>query len=111
MYTPDAYYDSDFEDPPMDDDEAEARRHTTPDKPLKSVDAPVNGAKYDFVRIAMVLGRLAIVERETDEPIQFVSGAGRSSSELSAWAEKLAGQWEEHFVQHFERNRSTIRIA
>jgi hypothetical protein len=99
MFLPtDAYHDHDFEDPPA----SEPAPVTAPSE------APPDPEPFAFVRIAIVNGRLAIVERGTAEPIQFVSAAGRSGVELTAWAEKLAAQWNEHFLNSFERNRLGI---
>lgn len=52
-----------------------------------------------FVRVGMVFGnRLAILERDTLEPLQFVP-SGHSPEVTMAHAYRLAKSWDEYFQQ------------
>lgn len=62
---------------------------------------------FMFVKLGLVFGKLAILERSTDEPLQFVVPAEPlSAMDLTKYAETLAGWWESHFHQSHLRART-----
>lgn len=72
---------------------------------------PPAARSFEHVRISMAIGRLAIVERSTGEPVQFVVGAGRNHEQLMLHAEKIAGYWDTYFAQNSKSKVYRTRIG
>lgn len=50
---------------------------------------------YTFVKVEASSSGIVIKDR-AGEPIQYVTGNGRSEHEMAAWIDRLARQWDEH---------------
>jgi hypothetical protein len=72
---------------------------------------PPAAKSFEYVRVSIAIGRLAVVERSTGEPIQFVVGAGRNQQELMLYAEKIAGYWDLYLAQNSKSKAYRTRIG